>query len=113
MADATVAISVTKPRPIQTAICHCTDCQTLSGTAFRTAIRIPADFRLLSGEPAIYVKTTDRGSKTAQAFCPRCGSQIYASHVEDPKFFAVRVGTVKQRNELEPKVQVCTRSQVP
>jgi len=27
--------------PNNVAICHCTDCQTLSGTAFRTAVRIP------------------------------------------------------------------------
>ena len=100
--------------PSNVAICHCTDCQTLSGTAFRTAIRIRRqDFRMLSGEPTVYVKTTDRGTKTAQAFCPRCGSQIYASHVNDPKFYAVRVGTVRQRNELEPKVQVWARSEVP
>ena len=60
--------------PSNVAICHCTDCQTLSGMAFRTAIRIPRhDFRMLSGEPTIYVKTTDRGTKTAQAFGPRCG----------------------------------------
>jgi len=31
---------------------------------------------MLSGEPTIYVKTTDRGVRTAQAFCQRCGSQI-------------------------------------
>src|SRR5262249_55552586 len=68
---------------------------------------------MLTGEPTIYVKTTDRGKKTAQAFCPRCGSQVYARHVEDAKFYAVRVGTVRQRNELEPKVQVWARSRVP
>jgi len=100
--------------PNDVAICHCTDCQSLSGTAFRTAIRIPNHhFRMLTGEPTIYVKTTDRGKKTAQAFCPRCGSQVYARHVEDAKFYAVRVGTVRQRNELEPKVQVWARSRVP
>jgi hypothetical protein len=100
--------------PNNVAICHCTDCQTLSGTAFRIAIRIKkSDFRMLSGEPTIYVKTTDRGVRTAQAFCPRCGSQIYARHVEDAKFYAVRVGTLRQRNELEPKVQVWARSQLP
>jgi hypothetical protein len=34
----------------------------LSGTAFRTAVRVAKEnFKLLSGEPTIYVKTTDRG----------------------------------------------------
>lgn len=100
-----------KVDPENVVICHCTDCQTLSGTAFRTAARVAnEDFRILSGEPTIYVKTTDRGKQTAQAFCPRCGSQIYATHVPDPKFYAVRLGTVRQRNELVPRVQIWTRS---
>ena len=28
--------------PDHTSICHCTDCQQLSGTVFRTSIRAPA-----------------------------------------------------------------------
>lgn len=99
--------------PQNVGICHCTDCQTLSGSAFRTGVRVASDdFRMLSGEPTIYIKTTDRGAKTAQAFCPRCGSQIYATPVGNPTFFAVRVGTVTQRQELVPKWQIWTRSQL-
>ena len=40
--------------PEKTTICHCTDCQTLSGSSFRVvAGGIPQDqFRMLSGQPA-------------------------------------------------------------
>jgi hypothetical protein len=43
--------------PDKTAICHCTDCQTLSGSAFRTVVftRV-GTFKLRSGELKIYVK---------------------------------------------------------
>ncbi len=35
-------------------LCHCTDCQTLSGTAYRTNVDAAADsFRLLSGQPRL------------------------------------------------------------
>lgn len=38
--------------PEAVAICHCTDCQTLSGSAFRTVVRAEAGaFRLLTGKP--------------------------------------------------------------
>jgi hypothetical protein len=51
-------------------ICHCTDCQTLSGTAFRVNIPAPADhFVLLSGTPKTYVKTAESGNKRLHAFC--------------------------------------------
>ena len=66
--------------PERTSICHCTDCQVLTGTAFRISIPAPDhDFRILSGEPTVYVKTGESGNKRAQAFCPRCGSPIYAT----------------------------------
>ena len=98
--------------PEQTAICHCTDCQTLSGSAFRTVIPAPDhSFRILSGEPAIYVKTGESGAKRPQGFCPRCGSPIYSTAVgEGPKSYFIRVGTVRQRDQLVPKTQIWSRS---
>jgi hypothetical protein len=97
--------------PANVAICHCTDCQTLSGSAFRTVIRAGDTFRLLSGQPTIYVKTAESGSKRAQAFCPRCGSPIYATSAEEgPKSYSVRAGTVRQRDQFIPKVQIWARS---
>jgi len=40
-----------------------------SGTVFRTSIRATdGTFKILSGEPTVYVKTAESGSKRAQAF---------------------------------------------
>jgi hypothetical protein len=98
--------------PGKVGICHCTDCQTLSGSAFRTILPVPeGTFKLLSGEPKIYVKTGDSGAKREQAFCSECGSPIYATAVGDgPKVYNIRLGTVRQRNELPPKMQYWFRS---
>jgi hypothetical protein len=99
--------------PERTSICHCTDCQMLSGSAFRVSIAAPDHgFRILSGEPAVYIKTGESGAKRAQAFCPRCGSGIYATSVGDgPKVYNLRVGTVRQRDQLVPRRQIWSRSQ--
>jgi hypothetical protein len=93
-------------------ICHCTDCQTLSGSAFRTvALTREGTFRLLSGEPKIYVKTGESGTKRQQSFCPECGTPIYSATLGDgPKVHGVRVGTVRQRDELVPNTQLWFRS---
>jgi hypothetical protein len=101
--------------PAKVLICHCTDCQSLSGSAFRTVVRVPAAaFRLLSGEPRIYVKQAQSGKRLAQAFCADCGSPIYGSHAgDDPKFYGIRVGTLRQRGELSPKLQIWCRSALP
>src|SRR2546423_6197697 len=98
--------------PENVRICHCTDCQTLSGSAFRTVALTREDtFKLFSGEPKIYVKTAESGTKRPQAFCPECGTPIYSGTLGDgPKVHAIRLGTVRQRAELVPKVQVWARS---
>jgi hypothetical protein len=102
--------------PEKTAICHCTDCQSSTGSAFRTNIPVPGDaFKLLSGQPAIYVKTADSGNRRAHAFCPKCGSQLYStSEGEAPRpAYSLRVGTLLERNQFVPQVQNWFRSAQP
>ena len=97
--------------PAEVTICHCSDCQTLSGSAFRTAVPAARDaFRLRSGQPKIYVKTAESGAKRVQAFCPECGTSIYSTAVGEARIFMIRVGTARQRTELVPKTQIWCRS---
>ena len=99
--------------PENVVICHCTDCQTLSGSAFRTvALTQAGTFTLLSGEPKVYVKTAESGAQRQQAFCPECGTPIYSTSVEAaPKIHGVRAGTIRQRDKLVPQLQVWSRSE--
>src|SRR5262245_6826034 len=62
--------------PEKVRVCHCTDCQSLTGSAFRVVVPVPADKFSLSGEPTVYVKTAESGARRAQAFCTRFGSGI-------------------------------------
>ena len=98
--------------PENTLICHCTDCQSLSGSAFRSlVITAPGSFRLLKGALTTFVKTADSGNKRLLTFCPVCGSSIYSTtEGADPKTHSLRLGTVKQRAELTPKKQYWHRS---
>jgi hypothetical protein len=101
--------------PDSVEICHCTDCQTLSGSAFRTVVPARTEsFRLLSGQPKCYVKTAESGNRRIQAFCPDCGTPIYsAADGGGAEFLAIRVGTIHQRNGLPPKTQYWWRSAQP
>ena len=98
--------------PEKTLICHCTDCQTLSGSAFRVVAYSRQDaFKVLSGELKIYVKTSESGNERPQSFCPECGTPIYATAAgAGPKFYSIRVGTIRQRDQIKPNVQVWARS---
>src|SRR5215468_6033118 len=71
--------------PSQVEICHCTDCQTLSGSAYRVTVPVAAGQFKMSGTPSLYTKTAENGKKRFQAFCPNCGSPIYSCDaVETP-----------------------------
>ena len=82
--------------PERAGLCHCTDCQTLSGSAFRMSVPAAKENFQLQGQPKIYVKTAESGGKRAQAFCPECGTSIYSSAVTDPQVFNIRLGTARQ-----------------
>ena len=94
-------------------ICHCTDCQKLTGTVFRAGIQtLPGTFRLKSGRPKIYIKTAESGNKRAHAFCPECGTPIYSAAPEpNPSTYGLRVGGIDQRAEFAPPMhQIWCRS---
>jgi len=98
--------------PDEVEICHCADCQTLSGSAFRIVVPVnERNFHLLTGTPKIYTKVAESGAERWQVFCPDCGTQIYATAaISQPKIFGIRVGTIRQRHQLAPKRQYWCRS---
>jgi hypothetical protein len=101
------------------AICHCEDCQCMSGAPYNAVtMTTESNFILKSGTLKKYVKTAESGNKRAQMFCPECGTRIYATSVDAPpdgqeKIFGVRLGTINQRAELKPVRQVWHRSAQP
>ena len=97
-------------------VCHCTDCQKLTGTAFRATIQsLPGTFVLRIGTPKTYIKTAESGTKRTHAFCPECGTPIYAAAPElNPSTYGLRLGGIDQRTNFAPPArQVWCRSALP
>ena len=93
-------------------ICHCSDCQVLSGSAFRVNVPVIGNtFRFVSGVPKTYVKIAASGNRRILAFCPECGSSVYSKPEENKSgYFGLRVGSLRQRDDLAPSVQVWRQS---
>lgn len=89
--------------------CHCTDCQKMSGAPVRAVAIAPAEEIKITGKPREYIKKADSGNKRIQAFCPDCGTQLFATDMER-KLFNLRTGFLEQRNELKPETHVFTSS---
>jgi hypothetical protein len=98
--------------PDKVVICHCTDCQTLSGSAFRTVVQTkPGAFKLISGSLKTYVKSGESGNRREQSFCPDCGTPIYSTPADSGvRAFSLRVGAIRQRDQLIPSDQYWFRS---
>jgi len=100
--------------PEKVSICHCTDCQTGSGSGYRTNVQTEkGTFKLLKGEPKIYMKTAESGNKRAQGFCPECGTPLFSTTPTDRQVYGLRVGSIRQRSELRPRSQGWFRSAQP
>jgi hypothetical protein len=53
--------------PEKTQLCHCADCQTATGTAFRVSVPVSGASLKVTGQPAIYIKTTADSGRPARA----------------------------------------------
>jgi len=102
--------------PEKSQACHCTDCQTATGTAFRVSLPVAGATLKVSGKPATYVKTTaESGRPRVQAFCGQCGTPLYSTSVGKgvQPFYTLRVGILRQRGQLAPRRQIWWRSAQP
>ncbi|HXP64802.1 MAG TPA: GFA family protein [Steroidobacteraceae bacterium] len=99
--------------PGKVGICHCNDCQILTGSAYRVSVPASGNLKFLKGTPKVYIKTAESGNKRAQGFCADCGSPIYAADAHTPQIYYLRVGTLNQRAQLPPKRQIWCSAELP
>jgi hypothetical protein len=99
--------------PARVMVCHCSDCQVLSGSPLRAVVAAPIDSFVLRGQPKSYVKVAQSGNRRAQVFCPDCGTPLYATAPENPTSVIIRLGCVNQRGQLRPAAQIWTQSAQP
>jgi hypothetical protein len=100
--------------PQAVSVCHCTDCQSLTGSPYRvTVICAGGQIRLTGRPPKIYAKTGDNGRTRFQHFCAECGSPLFTSgdggQADD---WGIRWGSIRQRDRLKPARQIWCRSAV-
>ncbi|WP_320200851.1 GFA family protein [Agrobacterium sp. rho-13.3] len=100
--------------PDRVGICHCTDCQRLTGSPFRVTVMVERSaLKLGDNQPKVYRKTADNGRGRKQHFCPQCGSPLFTSgEGDDANEWGIRWGSINERDALVPKAQIWTRSAV-
>lgn len=101
--------------PTKVALCHCTDCQQVSGSAFLyIALVLRESLVFHSGTITSFDKVGDSGNVRCQKFCVTCGTNIGSTPPEDDAspFASIRVPLLEAREDLPPRVQMWHRSHV-
>jgi hypothetical protein len=101
--------------PAEVSVCHCTDCQMLTGSAFRVTVLVSSDnIRMTGREAKTYVKIAESGRKRIQEFCSDCGSPMFTrGEGAEAASWGIRWGSIRQRQELAPRRQIWCRSALP
>ena len=92
--------------------CHCTDCQTGSGSAFGMSMLVKKDdFKLTSGILKSFIRTADSGAKVESFFCDACGVRIYSKALRlNSEHIVLKPGTLQNTDDLNPSADIWLKS---
>jgi len=101
--------------PFAQAVCHCSDCQRQTGTAFSVVVGVQRDAFMVEGDTLASFETTGdvHQGTTRRHFCSGCGSPIFSAVDAQPDVVWVKAGTLDDASWLEPNAEVFTRSALP
>ena len=99
--------------PLTCYACHCTDCQTSSGSAFNLSMITKGDdLEIIKGE--IETNTVDlNGMKVQRYHCSQCGVGLWYAADEYPGIVAIKPGTFDDTSWFKPVAHLWMRSAQP
>jgi hypothetical protein len=95
--------------------CHCTSCQTETGSAFVINALIESDrVETLAGAPEPMMIPSESGRGQQVWRCPSCRVALWSNYggAKDILRF-VRIGTLDEPGALPPDIHIYTRSKLP
>ena len=100
---------------IATAICHCDHCQRQSGAPFSVNLVVMESQITVTGTLKTF---EDRGENNDavyvhRRFCGECGSPIYSALVSPAGVIAVKAGSLDDRSDVAPGVEVWCEHKQP
>jgi hypothetical protein len=100
--------------PMATLLCHCTDCQRQTGTAFSIVVGVERDQFHVEGPIGSYTTIGEDTHEAVQRqFCSGCGSPIVSLPDATPDLAFIKAGTLDDRSWLEPEMELWARSAHP
>jgi hypothetical protein len=93
--------------------CHCTSCQSETGSAFALQIWVLAGDLDVTGELIEGQQLKPDGATLSRFGCPHCLSRIYSLNSSRPQMKTLRAGTLDDSAVFSPDVHIWTQSKQP
>lgn len=103
-----------RAEPLTVYVCHCTECQRQSGSAFGMSVLVlrPA-LVYTKGAPRRWKRTADSGRTIDSDMCEDCGVRPVNYPTANDKVAIVKPGTLDDTSWLHPIGHIWTRSAQP
>jgi len=92
--------------PVRVSVCHCSECQKRTGSAFGAQARWPRERVRIDGPSTEYVRIADSGNTVFLHFCPACGSTVWYQLETQPDIVAVTLGAFADPKFPPPRFSV-------
>ncbi len=95
--------------PINVRVCHCQDCQRLTGSAFFVRALFSRNSVTVTGAVDEIASSED----LLRNFCPKCGSLVFCWRKSRPDRLAIALGSFDDLHGLRPSEQIWLRDKQP
>ena len=96
--------------PITLFACHCSDCQTVTGSGFVLALRVPyRGVSVIQGESKAYERTEADERKRIIHRCPHCLTVLWSERPDSKEYVTIYAGTLDDSPTLRPVAHIWAR----
>jgi hypothetical protein len=99
--------------PMFAGVCHCKNCQKLTGTSFSIVVAVPTPSLTVTGETKVFDSKGDSGQATHATFCPNCGSPLIDTADIMQGVTMIRAGTLDDQSLVQPTMEIYCDSKMP
>lgn len=100
--------------PLTLYVCHCTECQKQSSSAFGMSMTVPCEALIITqGHPREWRRKGDSDREVVCFFCGGCGTRLFHQPARNPDITNLKPGTLDDTSWLQPVGHVWTRSAQP
>jgi hypothetical protein len=105
---------VLREEPISFYLCHCTECQAESGSAFGQSMAVRREaVEVIEGLVRDHTIEHDGGRRSSITYCANCMTMIWGSSDRVPQIYGLNAGCLDASANLQPYGNMWTRSARP